>query len=99
MLNNVYMLGGVTDATELETIMARARYPLSVYNLYTGRDMVLTHVLALCLPNNRPIGITKLKSVLGHETLNMDVSDFVSGHLAYMSEFDAIGKALWMNRE
>lgn len=61
--------------------------------------MVLTHVLALCLPTARPIGITEVKPVAGHEIVNMDVSNYVSGHLAYMSEFDTIGKVLWMNRE
>jgi hypothetical protein len=61
--------------------------------------MALTHVLVLCLPIARPIGITEVKPVVGHKIVNMDMSNYASGHLAYMPEFDTIEKVLWMNRE
>lgn len=61
--------------------------------------MVLTHVLSLCLPDAKPMGIHKLKEIPGHEIVNLDCSGYVSGHLDYMGQFEAIGKAVFMNRE
>ena len=31
--------------------------------------------------------------------MNVDVSDIISGHLAYMNEFDIVGKIIDMDRE
>ena len=50
LLNSIYMLGAVTDTTEFENIIQSSKYPLSVVNLFTDNDMVLKHVLSLCLP-------------------------------------------------
>lgn len=61
LVNNIYMLGGVTDTTELEGIIESSKYPLSVHNLFTDNDMVLKKVLSLCLPDKKPIGIHKIK--------------------------------------
>lgn len=60
------MLGAVTDTTEFENIIQSSKYPLSVVNLFTDNDMVLKHVLSLCLPQSKPIGIHKLKEIHGH---------------------------------
>ena len=60
MLNNVYILGGVTDRKRMEKIIESSSYPLSVSNLYTGNDMVLKHLLALCRPEVEPIGLVKI---------------------------------------
>ncbi len=60
--------------------------------------MVLKHILSLCTPNAKPIGINELKEVSGHEIINVDCSDFVSGHLSYMSEFKVVGRVLSMNK-
>lgn len=44
------------------------------------------------------MGLHEIGKVKGHLINNMDVSDIISGHLAYMTEFDIIGKILTMER-
>lgn len=93
-ISNIYMMGGVTDVEELRGIIGRAKTPLTVYNCYTGNDMVLKHILPMSKPDLKAIGISEIGDVDGHEILNIDCSDFISGHLAYMSNFDVVGKVL-----
>lgn len=44
----------------MEKLIESSSYPLSVSNLYTGNDMVLKHLLALCRPEVEPIGLVKI---------------------------------------
>lgn len=98
MLNNVYILGGVTDCGLLETAIAKSRYPLCVHNCYTPNDMVLSHVLSLCKPDVKPCGLSELKKLEGHSIINRDCSAFISGHLAYMNAFNDVGRDLEMSK-
>ena len=90
-------MGGVTDAQELVSIVKKSRTPLCLYNCYTGNDMVLKHILPLCKPGILSIGLQEVDEVLGHEIVNVDCSNFISGHLAYMTNFDIVGKVIEMN--
>ena len=97
-LSNIYMMGGVTSECDLAEIIKRSKYPLCIYNCYTDNDMVLKHILSLC-HEGQPIGLHQIRDILGHEIVNVDSSDFISGHLAYMNEFDIVGKVLEMFEE
>lgn len=97
-LSNIYLMGGVTDQAQLVAILQAAKYPLCLYNCFTDNDMVLKHALSLCVEGS-PVGLSSLPKVAGHEIVNVDGSDFVSGHLAYMNEFDVVGKVLQMHKE
>jgi hypothetical protein len=98
VLNNIYMLGGVSDEAQLAAVVERSTYPWCVYNLHTANDMVLKHILSMCTPDARPIGINQLREVKGHEIINVDCSNFISGHLSYMSNFGDVGKTTQMNK-
>lgn len=63
MLNNVYLLGGVTDCEQFENVLRKSRYPLTIHNCYTANDLVLKHVLSLCKPENKPVGLQEIKKV------------------------------------
>lgn len=79
--------------------MSKSQYPLTVYNCYTGNDMVLKHILPMSKPDLHAIGITEIPEISGHEIINVDCSKFISGHLAYMTNFDLVGKVVEMNEE
>ena len=61
--------------------------------------MVLKHLLSQCKPDFKTIGLHEVPKCPGHEIMNVDVSDIISGHLAYMNEFDIVGKIIDMDRE
>ena len=72
---------------------------MSIKNCYTGNDMVLKHVLSLCKPETKPVGLQEIKKLEGHDIANIDCSEFVSGHLAYMNCFSDVGRVLEMTQE
>ena len=92
-------MGGVSDRKELAGIIMKSKYPLSIYNCYTDNDMVLKYVLNQCKPECEAIGSFEVDVCPGHHVINADVSDIISGHLAYMSEFDIVGQLIDMEKE
>jgi hypothetical protein len=60
--------------------------------------MVLAHVLSLCVPDSKPIGINKIQEMKGHEIINIDCSYFISGHLSYMSNYGEVGRVTEMTK-
>ena len=61
--------------------------------------MVLKHILPMSKPGIEPIGLLEVGEIGGHEIVNIDCSKFISGHLAYMANFEVVGKVVEMNEE
>ena len=61
--------------------------------------MVLKHILPMSKPGIESIGLLEVGEIGGHEIVNVDCSNFISGHLAYMTNFEVVGKVLEMNEE
>jgi hypothetical protein len=91
LVNNVYLMGGVSDAPSFAEIISHSYSPLSVYNCYTNNDSVLRHLLSLCKPDIKPIGLNEIKKVEGHSVVNMNCTKFISGHLAFRSNLSLMG--------
>lgn len=94
LINNIYLLGGVSDSLAFADLISRSEVPLSVYNCYTNNDAVLKHLLSLCKPDIRPIGLNNIKKVQGHSVINVDCTKFISGHLAFRSNLRLMGEIL-----
>lgn len=97
ILNNVYMMGGVSDIRELTNIVRASTAPLSIYNCYTLHDSVLKRLLSLCKPEITPIGLHDMPRIPGHSVNNVNCTKFISGHLAFRSNLDVMGEVLEMS--
>lgn len=99
MLNKIYLMGGVSDTGGLEEIIESSKYPICLYNCYTIYDTVLRYLLSLCQPDIKPIGLNSVKEIPGHEIINVDCTNFISGHLAFRRNLDILGKVLETHKE
>lgn len=50
-------MGGVSDSKQMVELIAQSQSPLSIYNCYTNNDAVLKHLLSLCKPDIKPVGL------------------------------------------
>lgn len=91
LINNVYLMGGVSDGEDIMNIISNSESPLCVYNCYTNNDSVLRHLLSLCKPDIKPIGLNEIRKVGGHNVINVDCTKFISGHLAFRSNLSLMG--------
>lgn len=57
LINNMYIMGGVSDCEAIADLVSRSETPLSLYNCYTNNDSVLRHLLSLCKPEIKPVGL------------------------------------------
>lgn len=63
LINNIYIMGGVSDSIALAELVSRAEVPLSLFNCYTNNDLVLKHLLSLCKPGIKPVGLHEVKRI------------------------------------
>lgn len=67
--------------------------------MYTGNDSVLEILLKKCRKGVEPVGLKSLVKSLIHSIDNTDVSEQISGHMAYMQSFGKIADMLELSEE
>ena len=58
--------------------------------MYTANDSVLEVLLKKCRKGIEPVGLKELINSVMHSIDNTDVSEYIAGHLAYMTNFGKI---------
>jgi hypothetical protein len=96
-LQRIILLGGVSDIPDYDKTINPCNHPLSVTNCYTENDTVLEQLLKKCRKGIEPVGLKEMIKSRKHGICNNDVTDHISGHLAYMTNFGLIADQLELN--
>lgn len=68
-----------------------------MHNCYTMNDAVLKRLLSLCKPDVKPMGLGEVRKVEGHRVVNLNCTEFISGHLAFRGNMQLMAQILEMS--
>ena len=100
MISGIKFMGGVANIKDLVNIVRRSQCSLNITNCSSLKDKVLKKILPLAETEiASPVGFNGIEKVNGHEILNIDCTNFISGHFSYKANADIMGKLLNLSHD
>lgn len=98
VVEEAYLLGGAVSRID-KVSWAAAMHSVSknIYNFYSKNDMVLTRAYQIAQGGDKPVGLGPIEYMKNKDfnlctTYNVDVSDFILGHMEYKNNLAKILK-------